>query len=285
MPPTDTTDTSNPPPPTPGTAEAEGQKTLADAKQAETDALAKLQADPKNTALAETATKAAQLAEAIGALVSAPPELTNEELIELAKQQRRIDAGLGVVASITGALYALHQVLTDATFQALLNKDLPAAVKKVMTTAVQKVLAKLNPLFEGFRKFQQPDLRDKTNNFFDASVHIAYALVELSEPEEQDNARKSADNVALVMGLVKKAAPLVIACIDLIACCLSALGDNEITKSTPTAATTEIGQKLNKALVAKTMKRDADRAKNVKAGQLLLVATEKRLQLTAGDAG
>jgi hypothetical protein len=199
--------------------------------------------------------------------------------MELAKQQRRIDAGLGVVASITGAMYALHQVLTDAKFQELLNKDLPAPVKKAMTTAVQKVLDKLQPLFDGFRKFQDPTLADKTSNFFDASVNIAYALVELSEPDQQDDARKGADNIALVMGLVKKAAPLVIACIDMIAACTSALGDN--SQSTLSTTTADIGQKLSKALQARTAKREADYVRNVQAGQQLLVASDKRLRLAA----
>jgi hypothetical protein len=258
---------------------AGGEAALQAAKQAAEAAKTAAEAAPNDTALAKKAEDAAQVALAISSLVEAPKELTDEELIALAVQERKIRAGLGVVASITGALYALHQVLTDTTFQDLLNKDVPPAVHGAMTKALSTVLAKLDPLFSAFRKFQDPTLRDKTDNMFDAGVGIAYALVDLSEPDAQEQARKSADNIALVMGLIKRGGPLVLACIDLIKCCTSALGDNKA--STPSEVTKGIGDQLDKALRARTAKREAQRAKDVEAGEKLLAA-QKGLLLAAG---
>jgi len=270
-------------PETTNPAVTEGQQTLDAAKTAADAAAALAAQNPSDAALAEAAAKAQQIADAIDSLVSAPVVLTPEEQIALAERDRRMEAGLGVVAAITGALYALHQVLTDTTFQDLLNKDLPPAVKSAMTKAMDTVLTKLTPLFNGFRKFQEPNLRDKTNNLFDAAVNIAYALVELSEPDQQEDARKSADNIALTMGLVKRGAPLVIGCIDMLACCMSALGDN--TKSALTPATRELGEKLNKALKAKTAMREADYKKNVLAGKLLILARDAKALPAATTTG
>src|SRR5262249_49222359 len=101
-------------------------------------------------------------------------------------------------------------------------------------------------------------------------------------------ARKTADSVALVMGLVKKAGPLVLACIDMIKCCMAALTKSPDGKLSENAKLNEVsrglGERLHKALLAKTAKREADHAKNVAAGQKLLAAEDKRLQLTAGTA-
>lgn len=252
------------------TSITEGNATLDAAKAEAATAATAAANDPTNAALQEAALKAQQVADAIASLVTAPVVLTPEEQIALAERHRKMEAGLGVVAAITGALFALHQVLTDAKFQELLNKDLPPAVKSAMTKAMGTVLDKLTPLFDGFRKFQDKALREKTDNLFDAAVNIAYALVELAEPAAQESARKSADNIALTMGLVKRGAPLVIACIDMLACCLSALGDNK--KSALTPESQALGEKLNKALKAKTAAREADYLKNVEAGLKLIAA-------------
>jgi hypothetical protein len=263
-------------------AEAEGKQALVDAQKAATEARQAADAAPRDADLAKIADAAEQISLAVASLVTPSEKMSDEDLMALAQRQKRMDAGLGVVASITGALYALHQVLIDPTFQDLLNKDVPPAVRGAMTKGLDAVLTKLGPLFSAFRKFQEPTLREKTNNMFDAGVDIAFALVELSDADARESAQKSADNIALTMGLVKKGGPLVLACIDLVKCCLSALGDNKA--SVPDEDTTKIGVMLDKALRARTAKREADYEKNVAEGMMLLEAQKAKL-LTAGAVG
>src|SRR5262245_57021577 len=88
-----------------------GQSTLTDAQEAAKKAIEAAKAAPGDEALAEQAAMAQQISAAIQSLVTAPKEMTDEELIALAERERRMRAGLGVVAAITGALYALHTVL------------------------------------------------------------------------------------------------------------------------------------------------------------------------------
>jgi len=263
------------------TAVTEGQTALTAATTAAAEAARAANEDPTNTALAKKAEEAEQISQAIASLVTPSEGMSDEELIALAQRQKRMDAALGVVAAITGALYAMHKVLTNPTFQELLTKDMPEAARKAMTSGIQSVLQKVAPLFRAFNRFQEQSLRETTNNLFDASVDVAYALVELSDGEARDAAQKTADNIALVMGLVKKGGPLVLACIDLVQRCMAALA-NDLTTAEPDPETKRIGEMLHKALRARTAQRESDYAKNLEAGMKLLEAQRSAKLLNAG---
>lgn len=273
-----------------GERSQEGGATMSDPKltpeqvgeslvKAQKDALAALEGDTKLDPAEKQAeiTRAKQILEAIATLAQASPELTDDEKIELYKMQRRIDAGLGVVATITGALFATHKVLTNTDFQSALS-NLPASAKASMTNSLTKVIEKLDPIFKGFAEFQKPELQADTFNLLDAGVNLGYALVNLAEPEQQEPALKLADNIAIVMGLVKKAAPLVLACINMIGCCLAALAKGAADPGAQLSeASRDIGSKLHEALKVKTAIREAGIKQNVLDGKKLYEAQQAKL--------
>jgi hypothetical protein len=231
---------------------------------------------------ATTADSALELTKAINSLVTSSDTMSDEELVALAQRHKRIAAGLNVVASITGALYAMHQVLTDAKFQELLEKDVPAEARSMITKGINTVLQKLDPLFRAFSKFQQPTLREKTENMFDAAVDIAYAVVELSDAEAREAAEKTADNIALTMGLIKNGGPYILACIELVGCCMAALA-RDATRSKLQDTTVTLVSELYAKLLERTKRREEAYNDNVAAGMKLLEVQKAKLLLGAGS--
>lgn len=262
----------------------EDKKTVAAAAaiiKTETDALKTLEATKAPTAdqLAQIRT-AKQILEALKTLADASPTLTNDEKIELYLKQRRIDAGLGVVATITGSLYAMYGVLINEDFQGALNQ-LPTGAKNAMTSSLKKVVEKLKPILEGLSKFQEPGLQEATFDLLDAGTQLGYSLANLAEPDQQEESLKLADNIAIITGVVQKALPLVLACIATIGCCLNALANGPThpdSKLKP--ADEQIGQKLLAALKAKTAARRAAIEANTREGEALYWAAQPK-KLTA----
>ncbi len=264
------------------TAKAALTKAIADEKAA----IAAYDATPAEPALTKTAAQEAmetaiRLREAMELLINeATVKYTEDELKELAKKDRLIKAGLGVIATITGSLYVLHKMLVHQKMQDLLHNDLPKPLQAGMVNALTKIIDKLDPIFRAFKKFQDKELQGLTNELLDAGVNIGYAIINLAEPEAQADMLKQAEMVSMVAGLVKKSIPLVLASMDMIDISLNALKrkkeDTEPFK-TVTDETKKIGEALQAALKAKTALREATYEKNVKAGQRLLAADTKAL--------
>jgi hypothetical protein len=189
--------------------------------------------------------------DAIIARLAAPGSLADSDKVEFARRADKIDAGLQVVASITGALYALLDVLNDATFQSLL-KDLSGPVRSAMVGALNSAISTLTPIFEGCRKLQDPTLTEKINKVMDAGLDIAYATAQLSD--DPVGAARAADRQALIFGMVKNGGPLILACVDLLGCCLKALaGTTGVTASDDT-------KRIAKPIVAALETRNKARA-------------------------